>query len=344
MKIFQRYRSLKKWQRRSIIGLLVLIIYTLVGFFLVPAIAKKVAVDNLKETLSREVKIEKVRTNPFTLTCQVENFLVERKDGKGPFVSFRSLFVNAAWKSVIKFAPVVTNVKLDAPYINVTRNQDNSYNFSDLLEKKTPEKPGEDEAAKEEESGTFRFSLANIEISEGRIQFQDDVVKKAHDIKDMAVGIPFVSTIGSETEIYVLPSFSADINGTPFVLVGKTKPFYENRETDIDFELKGIDLPFYMAYLPSDSPISIPSGTLDIKTKIAFLTREDASTELKVSGVISLMSLAVLDRKGMPLLNLPRLDISLSPSEVLKGNIHLEARSTGRFIESGLSTGSPNVN
>ena len=77
-------RNLKK----VFIGCIVLmVVFTLVGFFVLPPLLKSILVDQLSKNLHRDVSINKVRLNPYTLSIKVEGFLVKERGSSETFVS-----------------------------------------------------------------------------------------------------------------------------------------------------------------------------------------------------------------------------------------------------------------
>ena len=82
-----RRRKLALW----ILGLL--LIYTVTGFLILPPIIRSFATKQLSKQLDREVSIQKVKLNPFVLSCTVRGLLIKDKDGE-PFVSWDEVYVN----------------------------------------------------------------------------------------------------------------------------------------------------------------------------------------------------------------------------------------------------------
>ncbi len=48
---------------------------------------------------------------------------------------------------------------------------------------------------------------------------------KVHTVRNLYLGIPFLSNLPDETEVFVQPALRALVNGTPVALGGRTKPF-----------------------------------------------------------------------------------------------------------------------
>ena len=224
--------------------------------------------------------IEQIKINPYALSLTVRGFLVKDKGGSEKFVSFDELYVNLQSISALKFALVLREIRLKQPYINIKRMNETVYNFSDLLENKEA-KPAEKPA---EKSKPLRFSLNNIKIENGGIDFWDGPKNTKHAIRELTIGIPSLSNIPAQIETFVQPAFSAKINETPYALQGKTKPFADSLETTFDIDIKDLDIPYYLAYLPLKLNFKIVSAYLDTQTKLAFIQYKDKGPSMTVTG------------------------------------------------------------
>ena len=169
----------------------------------------------------------------------------------------------------------------------------------------------------------LRFSLNNIKIENGSIDFFDEPKQTKHTIRELNIGVPFLSNILSYVQIYVQPEFSAKINGTPYSIQGKTKPFADSLETSFDINIKDLDIPYYLAYVPTKMNFKIVSAFLDTQTKISFIEIKGKKPSLIVVGNVSLKKIAVDDQQNKPLLRLPLFEISIAESELLSKVVHL---------------------
>jgi hypothetical protein len=75
--------------------------------------------------------------------------------------------------------------------------------------------------------------------------------KIKHTVRELNIGIPFLSNIPSYIERFVQPYFSAKINDTPYVLRGTTKPFADSARNLFDVNIKDLDIPYYLSYAPA---------------------------------------------------------------------------------------------
>ncbi len=306
--------------KKVLIGLIIFFaVFTLFGFFGLPPIIKSLLTKKLSEALHREVTIEHLKINPYALSLTLRGFLVKDKGGSEKFVSFDELYVNLQGISVLKLALVLREIRLKQPYINIKRIDETAYNFSDLMENKEA-KPAEKPS---EKSKPFRFSLNNIKIENGSIDFWDGPEQTKHTIRELNIGVPFLSNIPSNINIFVQPALSAKINGTPYEIQGKTKPFADSRETSLDINIKDLDIPYYLAYLPLKLKFKISSAYLDTETKISFVEYKEKGPSLTVSGNVFLKKVALDDEKKNPLFRLSLLEIGIAPSEPLRKAFHL---------------------
>lgn len=299
-------------RKTSIGALIFLIVFSVVGFFVVPPLLKSLLTNKLSEELHRQVAIRQVKVNPFMLSVTVRGFLVKERNGRDAFVSFDELYLNFKSISIIKRGLIFSEIKVNKPYVNIVRNEDGSYNFSDLLVSKP----------KKEETKP-RFSLNNIQILNGSIDFSDGPKHTAHKLRDINIKIPFISSLPYYADIYVEPSFEAKVNDTPVSFKGKTKPFKDSLETHLEINIKDLDIPFYLAYLPFRMPFNMPSGFLDINTDVSYIQYKNRPPSLNLSGNVAFNKIRIVDLKQNPLVSIPTFEISFAPSDLIARNIHL---------------------
>ena len=302
----------KKW----IIGAVVFfVLFTLIGFFVVPPIVKPYLLETISKTLNRQVSLSELTLNPYTLTVTLRGFEIKEPKGDKTFVSFDEMVVNLDIRSIFKRAPVIEEFIVRKPYVHLVRNKDKTYNFSDLLAL-TKEEP------KDEKKEPPQFSVNNIVIENGGVDFVDGPFDTTHTVREMNIGIPFVSNIPEYIDTYVQPRFAATINGDPYALEGKTKIFKDTRETIFNILIEDLDLPFYLAYVPHELNITIPSGKLDVQSTITFSMSPDQPPAIVVAGNVALRDFVLQERTKKPVAGLKRLDVVMTAVEPLQSKFH----------------------
>lgn len=284
----------------------------LAGLVAPPLLRGKIA-SELSKKLHREVSIEQIRINPFAMSVTVRGFLMKERQGSATAASFDELYANLELTSLFRLGPILKEIRLVKPYVNVVRNENRTYNFTDLIEEFTKESPG----PKGPPAPTPRFALNNIQVLDGKIDFDDRPEQTKHAITSIKIGVPFISSIPSQVEIKVQPAFYALVNGAPFQIDGEAKPFKDTRESTIHIDIDKLQIPKYVEYSPVELNFKVPSGQLNTKLTVAFRTSKDKPSVLSISGAVGIADFVLQEKTDAPLLNLPGLDVVIDDVEVL---------------------------
>ena len=281
------------------------------GLVAPPLLRGKLA-SELSTKLHRQVSIEQIRINPFAMSVTVRGFLMKERQGSATAASFDELYANLELTSLFRWGPVLKEIRLVKPYINVVRNEDRTYNFTDLIDEFTKGPPG----PKGPPAPTPRFALNNIQVLDGKIDFDDRPEQTKHSITSIKIGVPFISSIPSQVEIKVQPAFYALVNGAPFQINGETTPFKDSRDSTIHIDIDKLQIPKYVEYSPVDLNFKIPSGQLNTKLTVTFRTSKDKPSVLSISGDVGIADFVLQEKTDAALLNLPALDVVIDDVEV----------------------------
>ncbi len=198
------------------------VVYGLVGFFLVPAIAKKLIVENARERTGREVSVDEVRCNPFTLSLTIRGFSMPDRPGS-TLLAFDELYANAQVSSLFRWAATLKELRVDNPYVGLRRFADGGINVLELMADIEARTPPEEEP---NEGGLPRAVLQHILVSGSTIDLEDFVREETlemtfgpsqyelHDIStipdrqggnDFVIGMVQGGTIGVSGDVVVEP-------------------------------------------------------------------------------------------------------------------------------------------
>jgi len=274
----------------------------------------------MSEALHRKASIDKISINPYAVSITVKGFTLEDPGQTKPFVAFDEFYVNVdLTSSLFRRALILKKITLTKPYVGIDRRPDGSYNFSDLLP--TEKKENKPKPAKEEKP--FHFSLNNIQVVNGSIDFKDEPKNTTHTVRELNISIPFISNIEYYLTNYVEPKFSARINDNQFELVGKTQPFLTSRATTFDLNAQDIDVPFYLNYVPVKLNFQLKSARLDTKMKVHFIINKDKSPSLVITSNTALRKIVLDDLKNNKILQMPSASVQMVSVEPFVPNIHL---------------------
>lgn len=302
--------------RKLISALLIsLVLLAVVGFFLAPPILQKILINKLSENLHRKVYIENIKFNPFLLTLEINGFKINELNSNNIFFSFNKLFVDLELSSIFKKGIVVKELNLDTPYGNIIHTQDNTFNFCDLIPKKAD--------GKEEKKDGIKFSINNIQITNGRFIFNDMPRKTVHEISELRLSVPFISNLPHYIENYVNPEFYAKVNGKEFSLKGATKPFKKSLETSLNIDIKNFDIPYYLAYLPFKPNFVLESCFFSTNLLVKYTQYEDKSPTMLINGIFNVSNISLKSKEKSPLLKLASLDLSISESDIFSKKVHI---------------------
>ena len=300
--------------RRIVIGVLIfLVVFGLLGFFAAPPLIRHVAAQQLSKQLDRPVAIGRIALNPYTLKLEADRVRIGEHGGSGEFFDVERLIVQMSWTSLFHLAPIIDEVQVDSPHLWIVRFDAQRFNFSDLIRKfsSAPSKPN---------SKPTLFSVSNIHIENGRIDFDDRLLNTKHVIDRWSLGIPFIATLPSKTDIFVQPLLRARLDGdTMLALDGKTKPFAASRESEVALRIDALDVPRLLSYAPAKLPVDVKAGTLSTDLKLDFVMA-GAKPSLRVSGTADLNGVDAVDaRSGAPFFAARALHVAAATLEPLAG-------------------------
>lgn len=246
------------------------VLFGLVGYLWLPGYVKGQMEVLLSDELKRPVTIQQVSISPYNLAATVDGLKA------GDVLSVGRVYVNLSSSSLFRLIPVVEEVRIDQPRLHLVRESEQRLNISDIIDAWMA-KPG---------GPTPEFSVSNITMTGGHVEWIDNVVGKTQVASDIRIGIPFIANVPSKVEVFVEPQFSAKLNGAPVDLTGKVKPFGSGHDAIVSLTLNGFDLAPVSGYV--SLPVEAKSALLDSRLQVEFQRRDGAAASLLVTGDLAL--------------------------------------------------------
>jgi len=305
-----------KWVRRAAGALGALLILWALLWLAVPPILKSQLQKHASEALGRQVTVGKIDFKPWTLELSVDDLRIASADGGHAQVEIGRAYVDAELQSLVRLAPVIDAVVIERPAVRAVRNKDGSYDFDDILKRlAAPGKP------KEEGAEPARFAIYNIELTGGSIDFDDQAIGPKHEIRDLTLGIPFLSSLPSQREVKVLPKLAFTLNGSAFDSTAEALPFAEARQAGARVHFKGLDLQPFLGYAPRDQVARLAGGTLDADLQVNF--QQGPEEGLRIGGTVEVHDARLLDAHDKDLLSFQGLTVQLAEVRPLEGKVHV---------------------
>lgn len=293
----------RRWAQRLLrVVALVLVVWVL-AWAVLPGWLKSLMETRASEQLGRRVSIGAVDVRPWSMELRLGDLSVAGTGAADEQLHIREVRLDVSAMSLLHLAPVLDAVAVDGPRLVLTREAAGRYDIDDVLRKL-----GATEATT---SGKpTRFAVYNVSLSQGVIEFRDRPVGRTHTLDQLDFRVPFLSNLDSKRDVSTTPHLSFRLNGATFDSSAQSLPFASTHKTDVDIQLKGLDLGPYLGYLPAGGPVRLQGAVLDTHLKLAF--EQTAQPMLKLSGDLQVSKLRLADTKGQELLRFESLRLQLA--------------------------------
>ncbi|MFP5406975.1 MAG: DUF748 domain-containing protein, partial [Gammaproteobacteria bacterium] len=195
------------------------------------------------------------------------------------------------------------HLRIEEPAVRVARTPDGSYDVADIVERLSDGKTDEPEA-----KGPPRFSVANVELTGGRVELDDRTLNVRHAATDIGLRIPFVSSLPVDQDIEVEPGLELRLDGAPVHLKGRMLPFAAERTGEIDLSVEALDLTRWLPHLPEALPVKVVSAVLSSELTASFFAPRSGPAKLLVHGKGALGGVEVRQPDGRRLVEFAALE------------------------------------
>ncbi|MBF5004636.1 DUF748 domain-containing protein [Diaphorobacter caeni] len=306
-----------KWLRRIVWFVISVLLLGVILWLAVPPLLRSNVERYGSEFLGRQVKVGEVQFKPWALQLSVHDLSIASADGASSQVEVGRIYIDAALQSLVKLAPVLDAIEVDAPRVRVAHVAEGQFDFDDIL-KRIAERP---KAPDETPGDPPHFALYNIVLRDVAVEFDDRVVGRKQNLDRLDLSIPFLSNLNADRQVKVTPRLAFTLNGSPFESSGQATPFADTRQANANFKIDGFDLAPFAVYLPPSVPVRLNAGLLDADLQLAFEQKDSA--KVGVSGKLALREVKVSDAKSQELAAFDKLDLALADVQPLKGVVHV---------------------
>ena len=305
---------------------LLLALYALIGFFIVPGVALRIANQQLAHYATEPARLERLEFNPFRLTLELYNLHIGAAEA--PQLAFEQLHVDLQWRSLWQRTLHLAEVRLTRPHTEVLFDAEGNLNLGRLFA--FPAGEESPPPVSEEPSRPFPLRIDRLLLERGLVHFQDrrpgETVDFTYDPLDL--------------ELHNLRTRSDDQAEAQFVAQGpaggtlhwrgqlQLLPFRSSGH----LELKDLKLASVWPYVQESVALSLRDGVLNAATDYRLDLAE--GTQLTLANArLRLAPFAVLDLDGQPRLSLEHLDIQQASLDLAAQRLEI-----GQLRSAGLDT------
>ena len=193
-----------KWFKRSAWALGSTFALWAVAWLTVPALVKHQVEKLASEQLGRRVTLGEVDFKPWSLELTVHDLAVGRAGGvanASPQFFVKRFSIDAELQSLVRLAPVVDALEVQAPQLSLSLLGQGRYDVDDILARLNQPKDKVDKP----DDAPLSFALYNLALTGGTVDFTDKTVNKTHAVRDLQITLPFLSNLDSKRTVQVQP-------------------------------------------------------------------------------------------------------------------------------------------
>lgn len=306
-----------RWFRPAARALAGLIGLWLLTWLALPPLLKGPLERIASEQLGRTVTVGGIDFQPWSLEFALRDVAVASANGSPPQLTIGRIYADGELQSLLRLAPVVDAFTIENPVLRITHLGDGRYDVDDIIAKVTAPK-----SEPEPDQGPARLALYNLALTGGSIDFIDNTVSETHEVRALALKVPFISTLPSQREVKVEPHLAFTLDGSRFDSSAEGTPFAQTGKTDAQIRLDGLNLAPYLGYLPANLPVKVLGATLDADVKVAF--EQHPRMAVKLTGTVQASGVHIADRQGADLLSYERLKIDMADVRPLEQIVRLQ--------------------
>ncbi len=296
-----------KWFKRATTAIGVIAALWVLTWLAVPPLVKWQAPVRLSALLGRDVTLGAVEFHPWALEIVLHDLAIAGAPASAaapapaasaaPLLQVGRVRANVALSSILRRAPVIEAIDLDAPRIALTRTAPGHYDIDDLIRRFAP-KP--DAAATPSEPA--RFALYNLQVRDLRLRFDDRPEGRVHTVEALALSLPFLSNLPAQVDVKVQPHLAFRLDGATFDSAALATPFAANHQGELTLSLADLDVRPWLGYLPDSLPVRLTGGMLSATLALAFAQAPKSPPSVVLKGWIAARDVALANAQGGPLL------------------------------------------
>ncbi|TRX72666.1 DUF748 domain-containing protein [Carboxylicivirga sp. M1479] len=305
----------------ALISLFVIIFVVL--FFLSSIITNYIN-KNGQELTGRKLELGNLSINYFRVSVSASDLIIYEANGTDAFAGFNELSINFDPIKLFRNEYSFSKVSIDSLFVNAIQT-DMGFNFDDLI-------PASDSTVIEEtdsiDASPLRFSVYDIKLTRGNLQFDDQTVDNLIKFDDLYLNLPMIAWDSEQSDVGI--NFAFGEQGKVYVgaQVDQLKKVYS-----VDFKVEKLELQDISNYVED----MIDAGGIEgyVNTSLNIKGSIVNTQEMVVKGNASIEDFRLWDLDENDVFTLDSLSIGMHSLDLLNNNYHLSHISLKQPIFTG---------
>jgi hypothetical protein len=301
------------------------LVYIALSYLYLPGKLKEVVQTDVAHLLGRDIQVQRIAFNPFTLALTVEQLVIADRP-QIPLLAWNKLFVNFdAWGSLFGWRIRFSDVELDAPRIAIEQHKD-GFNFSSILARLQSDKP-----AQAKPSSAFALQIDDIRVLAGLFRFDDmSGATPAHTrIDKINVTLKKLYLATGDDKLHPISLQAEMPDGGLVTLNGNYRA--DPLKANAQIEASDVHLEALKDFIANQIPLQLNSGRLSLRTDVD-VEMEKSLEVLVHNGQLGVTDLALDDNtQDPPLLRGKQLQVQGIAMDLRKQRLHIEGIALNGF-------------
>ena len=311
-----QFTKTKAFRISAILALLVGL-YALAGFVLVPRVLRSTLAKEIPKALGVTPAVGEIRFNPFLFQLEIKDFSLAAPKGE-KLLGFGRLFVDFEMSSIWHRAYSFADIDIDSPFVNAVVSREGNLNLLQLSPKSSPAKP------QEKSRPLPAVRISSFKVSNGQVAYQDQ-----------SRATPFGAVL--EPINFELRDFTTGVEGGLFTFTGSSK-LGERVEwhghlsvqpiaSDGEFQIDALQARTIWGYLADRLNFLVNSGSIDLNATYRFSLKDSVDLQATVAK-IAVSDLAIRPRQSdTDWITVPSLLVSGTTVDLPKRQVHVDSLS-----------------
>jgi len=299
-----------------LVPLLLIVVYGVGSYFLVPALVRGPLAGQLSAQFNRPVAVHRIIFSPFSLQLILNDITIGPVHGDlkgGNLLECSKLQCKLVLQRILQGKLLCSRVDLQDVLLTLRRDAASFNDLSDVL------------SLFSLQFGTEAVSvwpgwleLGELDISGGTVLFNDDITGRQYRLEQAALYLPPSDPVAKGKDR--LPELSAVVGSSPvhFKAV-QIADSAGNVETSFELQVREVLLSNYLDYLPqSDSRFQLVDGQADIDLRIVFPVAAETARRLLINGESTIIGVRIADANSQTVVAAPEVRLAFQFAPLAK--------------------------